>query len=121
MVLPPKRCFSFRRISDLEICFELVVQRGLEHTDIQNSISQRDRSGVRCDEVADINMVMNINTSGLAEGLGLETDGEDMQNPEHSYFSSAAHAAKAAESRSNSHAISASTRPPHQGTFGHRV
>ena len=27
--LPPKRCLSFRRISALEICFELVVQRGL--------------------------------------------------------------------------------------------
>jgi len=64
-------------------------------------------------------MVMNINTAGLAEGLGLggalgldltmlrevfsqtgansrvlETDGEDMQNHEHSCFFSAAHAAK---------------------------
>jgi 3-hydroxyisobutyrate dehydrogenase len=59
-----------------------------------------------------VNMVMNINTAGLAEGLGLgsalgldltmlrevfsqtgansrvlETDGEDMQNREHSCFS----------------------------------
>jgi len=66
-----------------------------------------------------VNMVMNINTAGLAEGLGLgaalgldlkmlrevfsqtgansrvlETDGEDMQNREHSCFFSAAHAAK---------------------------
>jgi 3-hydroxyisobutyrate dehydrogenase len=66
-----------------------------------------------------VNMVMNINTSGLAEGLGLaealgldlnvvrevfsqtgagsnvlRTDGEDMQNREHSCFFSAAHAAK---------------------------
>ena len=66
-----------------------------------------------------INMVMNINTAGLAEGLALgealgldlkmlrevfaqtgaasrvlETDGEDMQNREHSCFFSAAHAAK---------------------------
>ena len=66
-----------------------------------------------------INMVMNINTAGLAEGLGLgdalglnltmlrevfsetgaasrvlQTDGEDMQNREHSCFFSAAHAAK---------------------------
>jgi 3-hydroxyisobutyrate dehydrogenase len=64
-------------------------------------------------------MVMNINTAGLAEGLGLgqalgldltmlrevfsetgaasrvlQTDGEDMQNREHSCFFSAAHAAK---------------------------
>jgi 3-hydroxyisobutyrate dehydrogenase len=66
-----------------------------------------------------VNMVMNINTAGLAEGLGLgaalgldvallrevfsqtgansrvlHTDGEDMQNREHSCFFSAAHAAK---------------------------
>jgi 3-hydroxyisobutyrate dehydrogenase len=64
-------------------------------------------------------MVMNINTAGLAEGLALgdalgldlttlrevfsqtgansrvlQTDGEDMQNREHSCFFSAAHAAK---------------------------
>src|SRR5439155_2168402 len=66
-----------------------------------------------------VNMVMNINTAALAEGLGLanalgldlpmvrevfsqtgansrvlETDGEDMQNRDHSCFFSAAHAAK---------------------------
>ncbi|HEY0369984.1 MAG TPA: NAD(P)-dependent oxidoreductase, partial [Chthoniobacterales bacterium] len=66
-----------------------------------------------------VNMVMNINTAGLAEGLGLgdalgldltmlrevfsetgaasrvlQTDGEDMQNRDHSTFFSAAHAAK---------------------------
>src|SRR5256885_5693217 len=66
-----------------------------------------------------VNMVMNINTAGPAEGLGLgdalgldltmlrevfsqtgaasrvlQTDGEDMQNREHSCFFSAAHAAK---------------------------
>src|SRR4030081_3932200 len=66
-----------------------------------------------------VNMVMNINTAGLAEGLALgaalgldlttlrevfaqtgaasrvlETDGEDMQNREHSCFFSSAHAAK---------------------------
>jgi 3-hydroxyisobutyrate dehydrogenase len=66
-----------------------------------------------------VNMVMNINTAGLAEGLALgealgldlsalreifsqtgassrvlETDGEDMQNREHSCFFSAKHAAK---------------------------
>lgn len=66
-----------------------------------------------------VNMVMNINTAGLAEGLGLadalgldlnlvrkvfsqtgansrvlETDGEDMQNREHDTYFSAAHAAK---------------------------
>ncbi len=66
-----------------------------------------------------VNMVMNINTAGLAEGLGLgqalgldltmlrevfgqtgaasrvlQTDGEDMQNRDHACFFSAAHAAK---------------------------
>jgi 3-hydroxyisobutyrate dehydrogenase len=66
-----------------------------------------------------VNMVMNINTAGLAEGLGLanalgldlkmvmeifsqtgaasrvlQTDGDDMVNREHSCFFSSAHAAK---------------------------
>lgn len=66
-----------------------------------------------------VNLVMNINTAGLAEGLGLasamgldltmirevfsqtgansrvlQTDGEDMQNREHTCFFSAVHAAK---------------------------
>lgn len=66
-----------------------------------------------------VNMVMNINTAGLAEGLGLgnalgldltmlrevfsqtgaasrvlQTDGEDMQKRDHECFFSAAHAAK---------------------------
>lgn len=66
-----------------------------------------------------VNMVMNINTAGLAEGLAvgdalgldlamlrevfsqtgadsrvLKTDGEDMQNRDHACFFSAAHAAK---------------------------
>lgn len=66
-----------------------------------------------------VNMVMNINTAALAEGLGLadslgldlttvrevfsqtgansrvlETDGEDMQNRDHECYFSAAHAAK---------------------------
>jgi 3-hydroxyisobutyrate dehydrogenase len=66
-----------------------------------------------------VNMVMNVNTAGLAEGLGLadalgldltmvrevfsqtgaasrvlETDGEDMQNRDHAVYFSAEHAAK---------------------------
>jgi 3-hydroxyisobutyrate dehydrogenase len=66
-----------------------------------------------------VNMVMNVNTAGLAEGLGLgdalgldlnvlrevfsqtgansrvlETDGADMQNRQHEVYFSAAHAAK---------------------------
>jgi len=77
------------------------------------------RAGQAADVKALVNMVMNINTAALAEGLGLgaalkldlamlrevfsqtgansrvlQTDGEDMQNREHSCFFSAAHAAK---------------------------
>jgi 3-hydroxyisobutyrate dehydrogenase len=76
-------------------------------------------SGKAAEMKALVNMVMNINTAALAEGLGLadalgldlgmvreifsqtgagsrvlQTDGEDMQNREHSCFFSAAHAAK---------------------------
>jgi 3-hydroxyisobutyrate dehydrogenase-like beta-hydroxyacid dehydrogenase len=76
-------------------------------------------SGQAANVKALVNMVMNINTAGLAEGLALgealgidlnvlrevfsqtgaasrvlQTDGEDMQNREHSCFFSAAHAAK---------------------------
>ena len=77
------------------------------------------QSGQAAQVKALVNMVMNINTAGLAEGLGLghalkldlamlrevfsqtgansrvlQTDGEDMQNRDHSCFFSAAHAAK---------------------------
>lgn len=77
------------------------------------------RAGDAAKVKALVNMVMNINTAALAEGLGLghtlsldlamlrevfsqtgansrvlQTDGEDMQNREHSCFFSAAHAAK---------------------------
>jgi 3-hydroxyisobutyrate dehydrogenase len=77
------------------------------------------KSGEAAKVKAIVNMVMNINTAGLAEGLALgaalgldlemlrkvfsqtgansrvlETDGEDMQNREHTCFFSAAHAAK---------------------------
>ena len=76
-------------------------------------------SGTAAQVKALVNMVMNINTAGLAEGLGvgaalgldltvlrevfsqtgansrvLQTDGEDMQNRDHACFFSAAHAAK---------------------------
>src|SRR5947209_5284711 len=76
-------------------------------------------AGTAAEVKALVNMVMNINTAALAEGLGLgqalgldltmlrevfsqtgansnvlKTDGEDMQNREHSCFFSAAHAAK---------------------------
>jgi 3-hydroxyisobutyrate dehydrogenase len=76
-------------------------------------------SGKAAQVKALVNMVMNINTAGLAEGLGLagalgldlamvrevfsqtgansgvlQTDGEDMQNRDHSCFFSGAHAAK---------------------------
>jgi 3-hydroxyisobutyrate dehydrogenase len=77
------------------------------------------KSGQAAQVKALVNMVMNINTAGLAEGLGLGkalgldlktlmevfsqtgansrvlvTDGEDMVNRDHSCFFSAAHAAK---------------------------
>jgi 3-hydroxyisobutyrate dehydrogenase len=77
------------------------------------------QAGTAAQVKALVNMVMNINTAGLAEGLGLGaalgldlkmlmevfsqtgansrvlvTDGEDMVNREHSCFFSAAHAAK---------------------------
>src|SRR5438552_5553606 len=77
------------------------------------------KSGEAAKVKALVNMVMNINTAGLAEGLALgealaldlgmlrevfsqtgansrvlQTDGQDMQNREHSCFFSAAHAAK---------------------------
>lgn len=76
-------------------------------------------SGKAAEVKALVNMVMNINTAGLAEGLALgqslgldlamlrevfaqtgansrvlQTDGEDMQNRDHSCFFSAEHAAK---------------------------
>ena len=77
------------------------------------------KSGEAAKVKALVNMVMNINTAGLAEGLGLgdalgldltmlrevfsetgagsrvlQTDGEDMQMREHACYFSAAHAAK---------------------------
>ena len=77
------------------------------------------KAGSAANVKALVNMVMNINTAGLAEGLALgealgvnlttlrevfsqtgaasrvlQTDGEDMQNREHSCFFSGAHAAK---------------------------
>ena len=77
------------------------------------------RAGEAAKVKALVNMVMNINTAGLAEGLGLgdalgldltmlrevfsetgaasrvlQTDCEDMQNRDHTVFFSAAHAAK---------------------------
>ena len=77
------------------------------------------RAGTAAQVKALVNMVMNINTAGLAEGLGLgaalgldltalrevfgatgaasrvlATDGEDMQKRDHACFFSAAHAAK---------------------------
>ena len=87
--------------------------------ELASSVRFVGKSGEAAKVKALVNMVMNINTAGLAEGLGLgaalgldlkmlrevfsqtgansrvlETDGEDMQNREHSCFFSAAHAAK---------------------------
>jgi 3-hydroxyisobutyrate dehydrogenase len=86
---------------------------------LSSSMRYVGRAGEAAKVKALVNMVMNINTAGLAEGLGLgqalgldlsmlrevfsqtgansrvlATDGEDMQNREHSCFFSAAHAAK---------------------------
>jgi len=87
--------------------------------ELSSSLRYIGKSGEAAKVKALVNMVMNINTAGLAEGLGLgnalgldltmlrevfsqtgaasrvlQTDGEDMQNRDHSCFFSAAHAAK---------------------------
>jgi 3-hydroxyisobutyrate dehydrogenase len=87
--------------------------------DLASTVKYIGKAGEAAKVKALVNMVMNINTAGLAEGLGLgaalgldltmlrevfgqtgagsrvlQTDGEDMQNREHSCFFSAAHAAK---------------------------
>jgi 3-hydroxyisobutyrate dehydrogenase-like beta-hydroxyacid dehydrogenase len=87
--------------------------------DLSSSLRFVGKTGEAAKVKALVNMVMNINTAGLAEGLGLghalgldltmlrevfgqtgaasrvlQTDGEDMQNRDHATFFSAAHAAK---------------------------
>lgn len=87
--------------------------------DLSTSLRYVGGAGKAAQVKALVNMVMNINTAGLAEGLGLgaalgidltllreifgqtgaasrvlQTDGEDMQNRDHACFFSAAHAAK---------------------------
>ena len=87
--------------------------------DLSASMRYIGASGKASEVKALVNMVMNINTAGLAEGLGLgaalghdlgmlrevfsqtgansrvlETDGEDMQHRDHDCYFSAAHAAK---------------------------
>ena len=86
---------------------------------LSNSMRYIGPAGQAAEVKALVNMIMNANTAALAEGLGLgaalgldltmlrevfsqtgarsgvlQTDGEDMQNREHSCFFSAAHAAK---------------------------
>ena len=86
---------------------------------MSSSLAYVGRAGEAAKVKALVNMVMNINTAGLAEGLGLGealgldltmlrevfgqtgagsrvlvTDGEDMQNRAHDCFFSGAHAAK---------------------------
>jgi len=86
---------------------------------LSNSMRHIGKAGEAAKVKALVNMVMNINTAGLAEGLGLghalgldlnvlrevfsqtgansrvlQTDGEDMQKRDHSCFFSAGHAAK---------------------------
>lgn len=87
--------------------------------DLSISVRHIGATGKAAQVKALVNMVMNINTAGLAEGLGLgaalgldltilrevfsqtgadsrvlKTDGEDMQDRDHSCFFSGAHAAK---------------------------
>jgi 3-hydroxyisobutyrate dehydrogenase len=87
--------------------------------ELSSSLRYIGKSGEAAKVKALVNMVMNINTAGLAEGLGLgaalgldltmlrevfaqtgaasrvlQTDGEDMQSRDHACFFSAAHAAK---------------------------
>jgi 3-hydroxyisobutyrate dehydrogenase len=86
---------------------------------LSNNMRYIGRAGQAANVKALVNMVMNINTAGLAEGLALgealgvdlavlrevfsqtgansrvlQTDGEDMQNRDHACFFSASHAAK---------------------------
>lgn len=86
---------------------------------LSSSMRYVGKAGQAANVKALVNMVMNINTAALAEGLALgsalrldldllrevfsqtgansrvlQTDGEDMQNREHSCFFSSAHAAK---------------------------
>ena len=87
--------------------------------DLSSALRHLGPTGRAAQVKALVNMVMNINTAGLAEGLGLgaalgldldllrevfaqtgansqvlKTDGEDMQNRAHDCFFSGAHAAK---------------------------
>ena len=87
--------------------------------DLSSSLRYIGPAGAAAQVKALVNMVMNINTAGLAEGLGLgaalgldltmlrevfsqtgansrvlETDGMDMQNRDHEVYFSASHAAK---------------------------
>jgi len=87
--------------------------------ELSTSLRYIGKAGEAAKVKALVNMVMNINTAGLAEGLGLgealgldltmlrevfsqtgaasrvlQTDGEDMQNRDHACFFSGAHAAK---------------------------
>jgi len=93
------------------------VEPLLKH--LSSSMRYIGKAGKAAEVKALVNMVMNINTAGLAEGLGLgealgldlntlrevfsqtgansrvlETDGEDMQIRDHDCYFSAAHAAK---------------------------
>lgn len=86
---------------------------------LSSSMRYIGKAGSAAEVKALVNMVMNINTAGLAEGLGLgaalghdldmlrevfsqtgansrvlETDGEDMQKRDHDCYFSSAHAAK---------------------------
>jgi 3-hydroxyisobutyrate dehydrogenase len=106
-------------IGGQEAVFEKVKPLLAKLSDDGKLMTYIGKAGKAAQVKALVNMVMNINTAGLAEGLGLGsalgvdlpilmkvfsqtgansrvlvTDGEDMLNRDHSCFFSAAHAAK---------------------------
>ena len=113
--------------------------------ELGSSIRYIGKSGEAAKVKALVNMVMNINTAGLAEGLGLgdalgldltmlrevfgqtgaasrvlQTDGEDMQNRDHACFFSAAHAAKdsgIALHLAKDRGLDLAARPRNEGTI----
>jgi 3-hydroxyisobutyrate dehydrogenase len=89
MVLAPKRYFSFRRISGLEICSSSQWSSGV-------LASEQRKAGIGLGAALglDLTMLREVFAQTGANPRVLETDGEDMQNREHSCFFSALHAAK---------------------------
>ena len=89
MNFPPKRCFSFRRISDLEIC-----SSSQWSSEVLAPEQRKAGLGLGAALGLELTMLREVFSQTGANSRVLETDGEDMQNREHSCFFSAAHAAK---------------------------